>query len=287
MSSKLKKKLDETVEEKNFLSAMVKDLEDIVFKVNLNEPKSPDVIVQSPYVDYADSECSFKTAPSSIHADVSSTNNFTPTNQIRPSNLFYDHQIDGSGKNHSKKGPHIFTAFFNVEFGEIVGCKIGLYPRSQDCAQSEDKGKVKVVFKVKLDYEKTELGPSLMLEVCTFLAISFALLALLILGLNMSSSKLSKLDMLLVSINVFDNWPNAGVIILERIYSNHCSAMLNARSLNFGLVPLTIFNSGLPDPNLIQFANMIRGCWETNYRVENLFSKIENDIVGWYEEDIN
>ncbi|KAJ9536485.1 LOW QUALITY PROTEIN: hypothetical protein OSB04_un000322 [Centaurea solstitialis] len=104
MSSNLKKKLDETVEEKNILSAMVKNLEDIVFKVNLNEPKSPDVIVQSPYVDYADSVCSFKTAPSSLHADVSSTKSFTPTNQIRPSNLFYDHQIDGSGKNHSKKG---------------------------------------------------------------------------------------------------------------------------------------------------------------------------------------
>ncbi|KAJ9541827.1 hypothetical protein OSB04_028333 [Centaurea solstitialis] len=116
MSSNLKKKLNETVEEKNLLSAMVKDLEDIVFKVNLNEPKSPDVIVQSPYVDYADSVCSFKTAPSSLHADVSSTKSFTPTNQIRPSNLFYDHQIDGSGKNHSKKGSHIFNALFKGEF---------------------------------------------------------------------------------------------------------------------------------------------------------------------------
>ncbi|KAJ9545117.1 hypothetical protein OSB04_024824 [Centaurea solstitialis] len=108
ISSNLKKKLDETVEEKNLLSAMVKDLEDIVFKVNLNEPKSPDVIVQSPYVDYADSVCSFKTAPSSLHADVSSTKSFTPTNQIRPSNLFYNHQIDGSGKNHSKKGKFVW-----------------------------------------------------------------------------------------------------------------------------------------------------------------------------------
>ncbi|KAJ9556368.1 LOW QUALITY PROTEIN: hypothetical protein OSB04_010982 [Centaurea solstitialis] len=103
MSSNLKKKLDETVEKKNLLSAMVKDLKDIVFKVNLNEQKSPDVIVQSPYVDYADSVCSFKTATSSLHADVSSTKSFTPTNQIRPSNLFYDYRIDGSGKNHSKK----------------------------------------------------------------------------------------------------------------------------------------------------------------------------------------
>ncbi|KAJ9545208.1 hypothetical protein OSB04_024915 [Centaurea solstitialis] len=199
MSSNLKKKLDETVAEKNLLSAMVKDLEDIVFKVNLNEPKSPDVIVQSPYVDYVDSVCSFKTAPSSLHADVSSTKSFTPTNQIRPSNLFYDHQIDGSGKIIRRKVMLTYlkdeqlsgyfmelTDLFGVkgEFwsnkeemifwemvpkcqvkekitrydkrclqemfeGEIVGCKIGLYPRSQDCAQSEDKGKVKVVFKVK------------------------------------------------------------------------------------------------------------------------------------------
>ncbi|KAJ9566957.1 hypothetical protein OSB04_002923 [Centaurea solstitialis] len=150
---------------------MVKDLEDIVFKVNLNEPKSPDVIVQSPYVDYADSVCSFKTAPSSLHADVSSTKSFTPTNQIRPSNLFYDHQIDGSGIptdscvvsgfSHLYLNLKRFGLLYGIDDvclilfvisnprGEIVGCKIGLYPRSQDCAQSEDKGKVKVVFKVK------------------------------------------------------------------------------------------------------------------------------------------
>ncbi|KAJ9544162.1 hypothetical protein OSB04_023869 [Centaurea solstitialis] len=41
--------------------------------------------------------------------------------------------------------------------GEIVGCKIGLYPRSQVGAQSEDKGKVKVVYKVKkLNLEQQE-----------------------------------------------------------------------------------------------------------------------------------
>ncbi|KAJ9542990.1 hypothetical protein OSB04_029496 [Centaurea solstitialis] len=144
ISSNLKKKFDETVEEKNLLSAMVKDLEDIVFRVNLNEPKSPDVIVQSPYVDYADSVCSFKTAPSSLHADVSSTKCFTPKNQIRTSNLFYDYRIDGSGKNHSKKDVCLILFVISNPKGEIVGCKIGLYPRSQVGARSEDKGKVKV-----------------------------------------------------------------------------------------------------------------------------------------------
>ncbi|KAJ9547043.1 hypothetical protein OSB04_019586 [Centaurea solstitialis] len=156
MSSNLKKKLNETVEEKNLLSAMVKDLEDIVFKVNLNEPKSPDVIVQSPYVDYADSVCSFKTAPSSLHADVSSTKSFTPTNQIRPSNLFYDHQIDGSGKNHSKKDVCLILFVISNPKGEIVGCKIGLYPRSQDCAKVEVKGKVKNLNLEQHDRRKLE-----------------------------------------------------------------------------------------------------------------------------------
>ncbi|KAJ9552760.1 hypothetical protein OSB04_016805 [Centaurea solstitialis] len=41
-------------------------------------------------------------------------------------------------------------AFDTFRNDMCVGCKIGLYPRSQDCAQSEDKGKVKVVFKVKI-----------------------------------------------------------------------------------------------------------------------------------------
>ncbi|KAJ9544926.1 hypothetical protein OSB04_024633 [Centaurea solstitialis] len=134
MSSNLKKKLDETVVEKNLLSAMVKDLEDIVFKVNLNEPKSPDVIVQSPYVDYADSVCSFKTAPSSLHADVSSTKSFTPTNQIRPSNLFYDHQIDGSGKNHSKKDylkrKYVVLTVEQISLFEKKNRKVGMVPIS-------------------------------------------------------------------------------------------------------------------------------------------------------------
>ncbi|KAJ9546973.1 hypothetical protein OSB04_019516 [Centaurea solstitialis] len=39
--------------------------------------------------------------------------------------------------------------YFLELMGEIVGCKIGLYPRSQVGAQSKDKGKVKVDYKVK------------------------------------------------------------------------------------------------------------------------------------------
>ncbi|KAJ9547162.1 hypothetical protein OSB04_019705 [Centaurea solstitialis] len=45
--------------------------------------------------------------------------------------------------------------------GEIVGCKIGLYPRSQVGAKSEEKGKVKVGNKVK------EVVPTIVTQVTT------------------------------------------------------------------------------------------------------------------------
>ncbi|KAJ9544674.1 hypothetical protein OSB04_024381 [Centaurea solstitialis] len=87
-----------------------------------------------------------------------------------------------------------------------------------------------------------------------------------------SSLKLSKMDTCLVSLNFIDNRPNAGGVILRRIYSNHCSVMLDARDLDFGLIPFRFFNSWLQDLNL---ANMVRDCWETNSRMEKLFSKVE------------
>ena len=66
----LQKKFNLIVEERNKLSARVKELEDINFKDKLFEHDSHDIIAQSPYVDLADSECSFKTALSYIHVDV-------------------------------------------------------------------------------------------------------------------------------------------------------------------------------------------------------------------------
>ncbi|KAJ9544522.1 hypothetical protein OSB04_024229 [Centaurea solstitialis] len=52
-----------------------------------------------------------------------------------------------SGFSHLNLNLKRFGLLYGID-GEIVGCKIGLYPRSQVGAQSEDKGKVKVVNKI-------------------------------------------------------------------------------------------------------------------------------------------
>ncbi|KAJ9557248.1 hypothetical protein OSB04_011862 [Centaurea solstitialis] len=70
MRSDQQQKLDDLLEERNKLSAKVKELEEIVFKVNLTEQRSPDVILQSSYNDDTNSVCSFKTAHDFFHVDV-------------------------------------------------------------------------------------------------------------------------------------------------------------------------------------------------------------------------
>ncbi|KAI3729938.1 hypothetical protein L6452_18611 [Arctium lappa] len=91
-------------EERNNLSSKIKEIEEIMFKVNVTEQKTPESIVQSPRDDLAESECSFKTASSSRFTNVSNNPLFDSDDshtskskdQIRPSNLFYDKHVDGS-----------------------------------------------------------------------------------------------------------------------------------------------------------------------------------------------
>ncbi|KAJ9561537.1 hypothetical protein OSB04_006697 [Centaurea solstitialis] len=103
MRSDQQQKLVDLVEERNKLSAKVKELEEIVFKVNLTEQRSPDVILQSSYHDDTNSVCSFKTAHDSFHVDVAPRRNINSSGQIRSSNLFYDRRVDRSGNHHSPK----------------------------------------------------------------------------------------------------------------------------------------------------------------------------------------
>ncbi|KAI3684952.1 hypothetical protein L6452_34181 [Arctium lappa] len=103
--AELHKKFDLIAKERNCLSTKIKELEEIMFKVKLTGHKTPKSIAQSPRDDLAVSECSFKSATSSIFPDVSN-NPFFDVNdnhtsilkeQIHPSNLFYDKNVDGSG----------------------------------------------------------------------------------------------------------------------------------------------------------------------------------------------
>ncbi|KAI3692079.1 hypothetical protein L6452_31888 [Arctium lappa] len=103
--SELHKKFDLIEKERNNLFSKIKELEEIVFKVKLTEHKTPESIAQSPRDDLADSDSSLKTTSSSHFSnvfynpfyDLDDCLTSKSTNQIRPFNLFYDKNVDGSG----------------------------------------------------------------------------------------------------------------------------------------------------------------------------------------------
>ncbi|KAI3746307.1 hypothetical protein L6452_08734 [Arctium lappa] len=103
--AELHKKFDILSMERNCLTSKIKELEEIMFKVKLTEHKTPESIAQSPRDDQAGSECSFKTASSSNFMNVSHNPLFDSDDShtsalkdnICPSNLFYDKNVDGSG----------------------------------------------------------------------------------------------------------------------------------------------------------------------------------------------
>ncbi|KAI3672721.1 hypothetical protein L6452_38818 [Arctium lappa] len=94
----LKQKFDTLTSERNILSEKIKDLE--AANSEMSEKIIADVIDQSPVDNSTESVCSFKTDSSSIHKNVFNKNSVKPqivkSNQIRPSNLFYDKSVDGS-----------------------------------------------------------------------------------------------------------------------------------------------------------------------------------------------
>ncbi|KAI3771139.1 hypothetical protein L6452_02297 [Arctium lappa] len=97
--SDLKQKFDTLSDERNILTKKINDLE--AANIELPEKVTADVISQSPVDSSTESVCSFKTASSSIHdKNVFKQNCVKPqtvkSNQIRPSNLFYDKSFDGS-----------------------------------------------------------------------------------------------------------------------------------------------------------------------------------------------
>ncbi|KAI3729648.1 hypothetical protein L6452_18310 [Arctium lappa] len=96
--SDLKKKFDTLISERNILTKKINDLE--VANIELSDKVTADVISQSPVDNSTESVCSFKTTSSSIHEKnvlkkKSVKSQFVKSNQIKPSNLFYDKSVDG------------------------------------------------------------------------------------------------------------------------------------------------------------------------------------------------
>ncbi|XP_021991952.1 uncharacterized protein LOC110888748 [Helianthus annuus] len=60
-----------------------------------------------------------------------------------------------------------------------------------------------------------------------------------------NGKKLSKPDRFLVNSEFFNNWPEARVQALPRLWSDHCPIILISKSVNFGARPFRVFNSWL------------------------------------------
>ena len=105
MKSDLQKRLNKAIGERNNFSTKVKELEEVLLKIKLSERRTPDIIQQSAY---DDSECSFKTAFSSVHTNVPLPKPTKSSGQIRTSNLFYDRRVDGSANTHYSKSKMVW-----------------------------------------------------------------------------------------------------------------------------------------------------------------------------------
>ncbi|KAI3735552.1 hypothetical protein L6452_15058 [Arctium lappa] len=115
--AELHKKFDILSNERNCLTSKIKELEEIMFTVKLTEHKTPESIGQSPRDDQAGSECSFKTTSSSNFMNVSHNPLFDSDDShtsalkdnICPSNLFYEKNVDGSGNIQKKESQKKMT----------------------------------------------------------------------------------------------------------------------------------------------------------------------------------
>ncbi|KAJ0941986.1 putative RNA-directed DNA polymerase [Helianthus annuus] len=68
-----------------------------------------------------------------------------------------------------------------------------------------------------------------------------------------NGQKMSKLDRFLVSLEFRDMWPDASVVALNNVASDHCPVVLSTIPCNFGPIPTRIFNSWLELPGFTEF----------------------------------
>ncbi|KAI3697828.1 hypothetical protein L6452_30925 [Arctium lappa] len=93
--SEFKEKIDLLVKERDNYSSKIKELEDIVSKVVVTEHTTPESKIHTPRNNSADFK---KTASSSHQRTVSSKRSVYSFDQIRTTNIFFDRNVDGSGR---------------------------------------------------------------------------------------------------------------------------------------------------------------------------------------------
>ncbi|GKE05444.1 putative RNA-directed DNA polymerase, eukaryota, reverse transcriptase zinc-binding domain protein, partial [Tanacetum coccineum] len=103
---------------------------------------------------------------------------------------------------------------------------------------------------------------------------------------NKKGTKMSKLDLYLVSNNFFDVWPNTSVNALNRVISDHNPLLLKAGiTVDYGPRPFRVFDHRL---KLDELNHLVKTSWSSNQYngvadivLKNKFKQLKLDIKAW------
>nr|GEU28692.1 RNA-directed DNA polymerase, eukaryota, reverse transcriptase zinc-binding domain protein [Tanacetum cinerariifolium] len=103
--------------------------------------------------------------------------------------------------------------------------------------------------------------------------------------MNKAGTKMSKLDRVLISSNVFDSLPDLKVLALDKVWSDHNPLLLCVKKLDYGPIPFKFFHSWLQRN---EFENIIRGTF-IDHNQENtgqthlsdIFRDLKQRIKAW------
>ncbi len=78
---------------------------------------------------------------------------------------------------------------------------------------------------------------------------------------NLKGTKMSRLDIFLVSTNFVDQWPTARVVALRRCLSDHCPIILKLDKHDYGPTPFRLFDIWMDHKDFLDLVNSI---WNDN-----------------------
>ncbi|KAJ0511640.1 putative Endonuclease/exonuclease/phosphatase superfamily [Helianthus annuus] len=100
-----------------------------------------------------------------------------------------------------------------------------------------------------------------------------------------SGDKLSRIDRILVSWDLLNEWPLAEYRALSRDKSDHCPIILKTVSKSFGSKPFRFFNSWLERPNFVVLVKEalkgFKGVGDPNVVLMNKFKVLKRVIMDW------
>ncbi|XP_022040475.1 uncharacterized protein LOC110943026 [Helianthus annuus] len=104
-----------------------------------------------------------------------------------------------------------------------------------------------------------------------------------------NGQKLSKLDRFLVCLGFREQWPNATVLALDRVASDHRPIVLSTVQSDFGHIPFRFFNSWFEYPGFVDYVLQLCGAFSFS-GPEDLALAIKlrwlkNKIKSWLKEE--